>query len=120
MRCNLADYSNRQSGSREGMSPDEFFQKNHIIGTGMIVPTASAMLGKFVSLGGKYDILESTEEICRIKWLWKDREITTEFTIEQAKETIVIIGINGDIQYANPVGEELFESVLDKSMKGKI
>ena len=70
----------------EGLLPDEFFEKYHVLGTGQIVLTANASLGKFKSLGGKYKIIRNDEEACEIEFEWKKEKKVQSFTIEQARK----------------------------------
>ena len=70
----------------EGLLPDEFFEKYHVLGTGQIVLTANASLGKFKSLGGKYKIIRNDEESCEIEFEWKKEKKVQSFTIEQARK----------------------------------
>ena len=69
----------------EGMTPDQFFQSYHILGTGQIVLTANAMLGKFKGLGGKYTINRNDDQACEITFEWQGVKVKQSFTIEQAK-----------------------------------
>jgi hypothetical protein len=70
----------------ERMTPAEFKRTYHLSSKGEIIMRFDAMMGRFKHLGGDFDVLESTEEICRVKFLWQGKEYTEQFTIEQARK----------------------------------
>ena len=77
----------------EGITPLQFARTYDVIQTErgtQVCYKAQAMLAKLVSLGGDYEILESTDKKCRIKFSWmrngKPKTAEYAYTIEDAKQ----------------------------------
>ena len=70
----------------EGITPIEFNKTYYIMDDGTLQDRADAMLGKFVQLGGDYDVIEATSEKTTIKFTWRGKETEFSYSVEEARQ----------------------------------
>jgi hypothetical protein len=51
---------------------------------------SDAMLAKFVMAGGTYDVLKREADVCEVKFVWKEKEVTFSYTLGEAKTAKIV------------------------------
>ncbi|MCD8349117.1 MAG: hypothetical protein LUC93_00710 [Planctomycetaceae bacterium] len=80
----------------EGITPVEFSRRYHIV-EGRLSMKADAMLARYQELGGKVIWLETTDKICRARWIYNGNDIEISFSIDDAHRAC-LCGPNGTMK----------------------